>query len=100
MSIVQHYDRFKKFNPTTIAESVAKARAVAESGAAAAGASLPAQSSAHSQANRAARMLVEPIAGLGGEKRKAEDEAVSGSEDVDMGDESSEIKGNKVQRIE
>lgn len=92
MSVVQHYDRYKRFNPSSIAESIAKSRAGVEG-------SLH-QTSDQGQVhdNRAARpeatgAAVVEEAGQGGEKRKAD----AGSEDVDMDGDNSRI--SKMQKI-
>ncbi len=93
MSVVENYDRYKKFNPSSIAESIAKSRAGGE----AAREQSSATGQGHDQANRAARVTesIAPAAGeaSGGEKRKAEE--VAG--DVDMED---EAKTGKMQRTE
>lgn len=96
MSVVEHYDRFKKYNPSSIAEALAKARAAEEPTSAPA----TGEASAKNTANRSARAAaINAASGVGGgEKRKAEEQD---SEDVEMGDDnadSADVPASKVQR--
>lgn len=113
MSVVQHYDRFKRFNPSSVAESLAKAKAEQPAQAPVAQAPVAqdsttsarptGQASAQNHANRSARAAaLNAMTGIsvGSEKRKAD---VVENVDVEMGDGTNTSNGDKAskqQRLE